>query len=385
MPTVLISGASIAGPALAYWLARHGFTPTLLERAPGPRPGGHAVDVRGAALEVLRRMELLEAAHARRTQMRGVSALNAQGEETWRSEAMTLTGGYFDHGDIEILRDDLAALLLARLGDTVEQRYGDAILRLDETADGVLVEFEHAPARRFDLVIGADGLHSRVRDLAFGDESVFVHPLGVALGVWSAPNMLGLQDWQLSYGERPGNVLIYSARANTELRVCVGLRAGPAEARRGDVAGQKALVAEQFGHCGWEVPRLLEAMWSAPDFYLGVVAQVQMPQWTRGRVALVGDAGYCPSPFTGQGASLALVGAFVLAHELAASPGDHAAAFARHQARMRPFVDANQKLAALAQQDVSEGAQVFVALQRAKNAIELPELRHGRGAVAHHG
>jgi 2-polyprenyl-6-methoxyphenol hydroxylase-like FAD-dependent oxidoreductase len=373
MPSVLISGASIAGPALAWWLARHGFTPTLLERTPAPRPGGHAVDVRGAALEVLRRMDLLDAAEMRRTQMKGVSNLDLQGEEIWRSETMTLTGGYFDHGDVEILRDDLAEILRARLGGAVEQRYGDEVARLTEDVDGVLVEFAKARPQRFDLVVGADGLHSRVRDLAFGDEAAFVRPLGIALGVWSARNTLGLTDWQLSYGEMPNNVLIYTARDNAELRVCVGLEAGLAEERRGDVAAQKGLIAERFGGFGWEVPRLLDAMWTAPDFYLGVAAQVRMPGWTNGRAALVGDAGYCPSPFSGQGTSLALVGAYVLAHELGQSPADHPAAFARYEALMRPFVDANQALADLARNDVSEGAAVFKALETAKNAILLPE------------
>jgi 2-polyprenyl-6-methoxyphenol hydroxylase-like FAD-dependent oxidoreductase len=372
MPTVLISGASIAGPALAYWLARHGFTPTLLERAPAPRPGGHAVDVRGVALEVLGRMDLLASAETHRTQMRGVSTVNERGEETWRSEKMTITGGYFDHGDVEILRDDLASLLRGALGDDVEQRFGDSVVGLAQDADGVLVQFETAPAHRFDLVIGADGMHSTVRELVFGDEQAFVHPLGLALGVWSAPNSLGLEDWQLSFGEMPGNVLIYTARENVELRVCVGLSAGLAEERRGDVAAQKALVAERFGGLGWEVPRLLDAMWTAPDFYLGVAAQVRMPAWTRGRVALVGDAGYCPSPFTGQGTSLALVGAYILAHELAQSPANHPAAFARYEARMRPFVDANQALANLAREGVAEDAPVHKALEAAKNAIVLP-------------
>jgi 2-polyprenyl-6-methoxyphenol hydroxylase-like FAD-dependent oxidoreductase len=371
--TVLISGASIAGPALAFWLARHGFRPTLVERAPAPRPGGHAVDVRGAALDVLRGMDLLDAARARRTEMKGVSVLDREGNETWRSDTMTFTGGAFDNDDVEILRDDLAALVLGRLGADVELIFGDSIASLAEDDDGVLVSFEKAPPRRFDLVVGADGLHSKVRDLAFGDEAQFLAPLGVALAVWTAPNFLGLENWQLSFGEAPTNCLIYTARAGAELRVCVGLEAGPAEERRGDLAGQKALVAERYAGAGWHVPRLIEAMHAAPDFYLGVVAQVRMERWTKGRVALVGDAGYCPSPYSGQGTSLALVGAYVLAEELARARGDHVTAFARYDARMRPYVDMNQALVELSR-DLAPGADIYQALEAAKNGIVLEEL-----------
>lgn len=371
MKTVLISGASIAGPTLAYWLARRGLRPTLLERAPAPIPGGHAVDVRGAALEVLQEMDLLQAACARRTQMKGVSILDAAGLETWRSESMTFTGGAFDTGDIEILRDDLAEVLRGGLGEQVELVYGDSVTSLAEDAGGVTVSFAKAPPRRFDLVIGADGLQSNIRDLTFGEKSQFLVPLGVALAVWSAPNTLGLQNWQYSYGEMPNNCLVYTVRDNAELRVCVGLAADLAETRQGDIAGQKALVVEKCAGFGWKVPQLLDAMWTARDFYLGAVAQVRMPHWTKGRTALVGDAGYCPSPFSGQGTSLALVGAYVLAQELARRPDDHVAAFTRYEARMRPFVEMNQALAALSQDDLSPGAQVYAAMETAKHGIVL--------------
>jgi 2-polyprenyl-6-methoxyphenol hydroxylase-like FAD-dependent oxidoreductase len=377
MPTVLISGASIAGPTLAYWLARHGFEPTLLERAPAPRPGGHAVDIRGVALQVVQAMGLADAAHDLRTRMKGVSKLDHEGREVWRSETMTFTGGRFDNDDIEILRDDLAGILLGRLGGEVETIFGDTVTGLAEDAEGIVVSFAKQAPRRFDLVVGADGLRSNIRDLAFGDEGRFLHPLGVALGVWSAPNILGLADWQVSYGEMPDNCLVYPVRGNRELRVCVGMAAGLAEECGGDVGAQKALVAERFGQLGWEIPRLLEAMRSAPDFYLGAVAQVRMDRWTKGRVALAGDAGYCPSPFSGQGTSLALVGAYVLACELARSPADHAAAFARYEAKMRPYVEANQALVALSQEGLSEGAEVFKVMETAKNAITLDGLPAG--------
>jgi 2-polyprenyl-6-methoxyphenol hydroxylase-like FAD-dependent oxidoreductase len=374
MKTVLISGSSIAGPTLAFWLARLGFRPTLLERAPELRPGGHAVDIRGVALDVMRAMDLHEKAYGLRTQMKGVSVLDAAGQETWRSDTMTFTGGAFDNDDVEILRDDLARILNERAGAEVERIFGDSVTALTQDAEGVTVAFEKAPARRFDFVVGADGLRSNIRALAFGDERQFLVPMGVALGVWTAPNTLGFENWQYSYGEMPGNCLVYTARDNAELRVCVGLAAGIAEQREGDVAGQKALVAEQFAHCGWVVPKLLEAMWTARDFYLGLVAQVRMESWTKGRVALVGDAGYSPSPFTGQGTSLALAGAYALAHQLARSPDDPAAAFARYETAMRTFVEMNQALAEHLKDGLAPGSPLYQALETAKNAIRLDDI-----------
>ncbi len=377
MPSILISGASIAGPALAYWLARFGFTPTLVERASGPRPGGHAVDIRGAALDVLEAMDLKETARAKRTQMRGVSTIGPDGAELWRSEEMTITGGKFDNPDIEILRDDLSFLLHGKLAAGTKIIFDDTITGLTEAADGITASFAKAPAQKFDLVIGADGLRSNTRNLAFGNGDRFLTPMGVALAIFSAPNHIGLADWQLNYQDGKDNCLIYTARENTELRVGFSFAAGLDDVGR-DQASQMAQVLQRCGHMGWEVPKLLAAMPAAPDFYLGVMAQVKMPHWTKERVALVGDAAYCPSPFSGQGTSLSLVGTYVLAYELSQSPADYCAAFARYEERMRPFVENNQAIAQMAQDErfhePAFQAEIQAVLDSAKNSISLPEL-----------
>lgn len=375
MHSVLISGASIAGPTLAYWLNRAGFRPVLVERAPAPRPGGQAIDVRGPALTVLERMGVLDTVKEMQTQMKGFSTLDAEGNELWRTEEVTFTRGSLENDDIELLRDDLSSTLTGALPPDVEIIYGDSISVLRDIDGSVEVTFDKGETRDFDLVIGADGIGSAVRALVFGDERQFLVPFNFALAIYSAPNHIGLEDWQVSCRNGEENCLVYPVRGNSELRLCFGFPAGLNDEHRFDLDAQKALVAEKARGLHWEVPRLLEAMWSAPDFYLGIVAQVKMPRWTKGRVALVGDAAYCPSPFTGQGTSAALVGAYVLAQELARTPDDHSGAFERYETRMRPFVDRNQAIAALAQDKSfsEEGGQarVLAALDEAKNAIEL--------------
>jgi 2-polyprenyl-6-methoxyphenol hydroxylase-like FAD-dependent oxidoreductase len=375
---VLISGASIAGPALAWWLMRHGFEPTLVEQSPIPRPGGHAIDVRGAALDVLRAMGLEARAKERRTQIHGMSVLAADGSEVWRSEEMTISGGAFDVESIEILRDDTSEILLSALPDITEVMYGDSVVGLEDNGVDVMVSFSRAPSRSFDLVVGADGIGSNIRKLVFGDDLDWFHPFGVALASYSAPNHLELENWQVSYELGKERCLIYTARQNRELRLCFAFAAALAEVPR-ERAEQMALIKVRCGQWGWEVPQLLAAMESAPDFYLGPIAQIRAPTWSNGRVALVGDAAYCPSPFTGQGTSLALVGAYVLASELSQSPDDHAAAFARYEAKMRPFVEKNQALAEFGLDERFADPDFYTgvlepALYEAQDAIELDGL-----------
>ncbi|WP_149184890.1 FAD-dependent monooxygenase [Streptomyces sp. TRM49041] len=368
MRDVLISGGGIAGTALAYWLRHHGFAPTVVERAPAPRRGGQAIDVRGAALDVVDRMGLLEAVREHRTHMRGMSVLAPDGTEVHRSTEYARSSGRLDGDDVELMRDDLVRLLHGSTRDGVEYVYGDAIEALEDTADGVRVAFRNGPDRVFDLVVGADGLHSGVRRLAFGPEERFSHHMGIYLSVFTAENFLGLEDWQVWLKESDRGFAAMTVRGNAELRVALGFDSAPLDGDHRDTEWLRDLIVERAEGMAWSESRKLAAYArDAEDFFCDAMAQVRMDRWSRGRVVLLGDAGYCPSPVSGQGTSLALVGAYVLAGELARAGGDHAAGFAAYEERMRPFVELNQALAT----ENPDGPAPEESVDRAKNAIAL--------------
>jgi 2-polyprenyl-6-methoxyphenol hydroxylase-like FAD-dependent oxidoreductase len=247
--------------------------------------------------------------------------------------------------EIEIMRGDLVRILHEATRDDVEYLFGDSIADLAQGDDGVKVTFERAQPRRFDVVVGADGLHSGVRRLAFGPESRFVRHLGAYVAVFSVANHLDLDGWELFYNVPGKTAGMYPVRHGGEARALFFFAAPPLTYDRHDLDQQRRLLADAFAGVGWEVPRLLAAMWEAPDFYFDSVGQVHLDHWSAGRVALVGDAAHGPSPMAGVGTSLALVGAYVLAGELAAAGGDHPTGFAGYEAQLRDFVTRGQKLA----------------------------------------
>jgi 2-polyprenyl-6-methoxyphenol hydroxylase-like FAD-dependent oxidoreductase len=345
---VLVSGASVAGAAAAFWLGRHGFSVTVIERHRGPRPGGQAIDVRGPALTVLERMGLLGAAQKRRTQIRGSSVVDRDGKELSRDTESTPTGGPIDSPDIELLRDDLVELLYGASQWTAEYLFDDTITALDDDGEAVRVTFERAAPRSFDLVIGADGLHSNVRRLVFGPEETFIERLGTHAAIFTVPNFLDLDYWQMWHYGDSTMAGIYSARNNAEARAMVGFMDTDLRIDYRDTETQFAELERRMAGDGWVRPQLLEYMRGAPDFYFDEMAQIKMDRWSRGRVALVGDAGYCCSPLSGQGTSVALLGAYILAGELkAASQGgtvDHEAGFAGYHREFNDYVKRNQWL-----------------------------------------
>ncbi|MFJ8674337.1 FAD-dependent monooxygenase [Streptomyces sp. NPDC093589] len=343
--TALISGASIAGPALAYWLHRHGFAVTVVERAPELRTGGYKVDIRGVAVEVADRMGILDDIQAAGTDMRTGTYVNGAGKRIATLPA-DIFGARLDRDD-EIMRGDLARILHAHTRSGVEYVFGDSITSLTPTAPGggVTVTFERGAPRDFDIVVGADGVHSTVRRLAFGPEEQFSRHLGSYIAAFSLPNTFGLDREEL-YHALPGKLAcVYSSAGDPAAKGLLCFRSPRLTYDHRDVPRQLALLESAFAADGWEIPRLLRAAREAPDFYFDAMHLIEMDRWSRGRVVLLGDAAHCASPASGQGTGMALVGAYVLAGELAAADGDPSAAFARYEAEMRGYVAVNHETA----------------------------------------
>lgn len=347
--TVLISGASIAGPALAYWLHRAGCAVTVVEKAGSLRDGGYPIDIRGSAIEVVRRMGILPRLQDAHIDSRRFTFLDADGSEV-ASLGPHAVAGSVEGQDLEVRRGDLAAILHALVRDDVEFLFGDsidtiaALDALDQRGRGVDVTFRSGRQRTFDLVIGADGMHATTRESLFGPEEQFHHYLGYAFAVFTMPNTFGLTH-ELMMWNTPGRAAaLYAVGASNELHAFLVFHRPepPLDALR-DPGAQRDLVATVFAGAGWEVPRMVEAMRDADDLFFDTAGQIRMPHWSRGRVALVGDAAYAPSFLTGQGSSLALAGAYVLARSLAAY-GDHTAAFAAYERDLRTYVTMNQAL-----------------------------------------
>lgn len=341
---ILISGASIAGPALAYWLGRYGFNPTVVEQAPSLRQGGYAIDIRGAARIVAGRMGIMPAVRQATNNTRGVTFVNSANKPQ-ASMSAELFGGEGLVSEFEILRGDLAQILYDATKDTTEYIFNDSITSICQSESGVQVTFERSQPRHFDLVVGADGLHSNVRGLVFGEESQFIRHLGYYVSIFTTTNYLNLDHHELIYN-MPGKLAgIYPTRENKEAKVMFYFTSALPHYDRPHREQQKKILAEVFAGEGWEIPRLLKCMQEAPDFYFDSISLIQMERWSKGRVGLLGDAGYCPSPLSGQGTNLALVGAYVLAGELKAAAGDYRTAFTRYEAELREYVERNQKSA----------------------------------------
>ena len=338
---VLVSGAGVAGWTAAYWLRRYGFEAVMVERARSLVVGGYKIDVRGAALEVLRRMDLYDAVEAAGTDMQGAVLVDREGKEVGR-----MTGEDFGHrggDDLEIVRGSLCRILQSASPD-VETLYGETVAAIDQSGASVRVTLAGGDVRDVDVVVGADGLHSNVRGLVFGDDSESLRDLGMYLCVFSVPNVLDLDRMEMQYSERGRVAAIWATRDDPQAKATFGFATRGAKVDLRNRAEQEAAVRAAYDGVGWEVPRLLDEMSRATDWYFDIAAQIVLPSWSSGRVALAGDAGYCASPMSGQGSSLAILGAYVVAGELAAADGDPAVAFAEYDQALRRFVDANQAL-----------------------------------------
>lgn len=342
--TVLISGASIAGPALAYWLDRYGFDVTVVEKASAIRGGGYPVDIRGTARGVADRMGLLPQLREAHVDSRKCSFVDADGTLIGSVRPEAITGGA-EGLDLEVRRGDLADALYAPVRDRAEFVFNDSIATLDDHGDRVEVTFDSGAHRTFDLVIGADGLHSHTRHLVFGPEERFHRYLGHTFAGFTLPNDFGLAHEGVVWNTPGRAAVLYAHEPDDRMHGFLVFRQEepPFSAFR-DPEAQRELVAATFHEHTWHIPRLVAAMREADDLFFDIVSQIHLPTWARGRVTLVGDAAHATSFLSGQGSSVALVGAYILAGELAHHT-DHVDAFAAYERRMRPFAEQNQALA----------------------------------------
>lgn len=345
VPRVLISGASIAGPGLAFWLNRYGWETTVVERAPAFRDGGQNIDVRGAAREVLRRAGLEDAAREATTGERGTRFVGDAGETIAEfpvsdSETDGATA------EVEILRGDLARIFIDATDGTTTYRYGDHITGLDDDGERVLVSFAQGADEAFDLVIAADGIRSSPRELSFPGEAV-TRSLGLEMTYLTIPrDDADVPWWQWYSGVGGRSVTLRPDRHGTTRAVLTEVTSdrgdGVVPARR-DLDAQRRHLRNRFVGLPWQANRILEHLDDSDDVYYESIGQVRTPRWASGRVALLGDAAWCASPVSGMGTSLSIVGAYVLAGELAAHV-HHLDAFRGYERIMRPYVEQAQSL-----------------------------------------
>jgi 2-polyprenyl-6-methoxyphenol hydroxylase-like FAD-dependent oxidoreductase len=343
---IVINGAGIAGPTLAYWLRKSGHTVLLVERTAQPRRSGYVVDFWGVGYDIAEKMGVLPRIHQLGYQVREIRLVDGQGRRRGGFSADVLrrpTGGRLT----SLRRSDLAAVLYDALDDGVEMLYGDSITDIVDIAHSVRLTFEHAEPREVDLVVGADGLHSRVRQLAFGPEAAFEVALGYDVAAFEIAGYRPRDELvYVTHGVPGRQISRFALRDDRTLFLFVFRNDySPAELPSSDDA-RKAALTRAFGDVGWETPRILAAMGEANDVYFDRVSQIRMDRWTRGRMALVGDAAAGVSLLAGEGSGLAMAGAYVLAGELHRCGGDHRAAFARYEQRLMPFLRGKQATAA---------------------------------------
>lgn len=344
MPTskntpILIAGASIAGPTLAYWLTAYGFSVVVVERAPALRLGGQNIDINGPGRKVVRLMGIEDRIRAANTGELGLQFINPQGEVAAEFPKDSAVSGT---RELEILRGDLVEILYDLTKPTVEYSFGDSITSLAQQADGVAVTFASGRTDTFQLVVAADGVRSSTRHLVFGDEPRFKY-LGLYMAYLTIARQPTDTAWWRWYTAPDRRVLTLRPDNHGTTRASVAFLAAEEAYDQHSRAEQRAVLQAKLAGAGWEAARLSQAIDETTDVYFDKAGQIIAPRWSAGRVALVGDAAYCPSPLTGKGTTLALVGAYVLAGELArhAQPEE---AFAAYEKQLRPYVNQVQQL-----------------------------------------
>jgi 2-polyprenyl-6-methoxyphenol hydroxylase-like FAD-dependent oxidoreductase len=370
---VLVSGASIAGPVLAYWLTRYGFAVTVVERAPALRKtGGHAVDLFRPAMDISERMGVLPSIEEMTT---GTGRMTVYRHGAKRPVSLNLTKVFRAASDrhVEIMRDDLSEIYYGATRDDAEYIFDDSIASVCPNSGEVT--FDSGARRQFDLVVGADGLHSNVRRLVFGAESGFSAFIGAYLAVLSVPRDFGRDGEYLMHVGVDHVAGVYGARHLADARAIFLFRSDrELDYHHRDAPRQKLLLREAFAGMHSDVDSWLAELDSTPAFYFDSITQLLMDTWSRGRVTLVGDAGYCPGPAVGGSTSLAVIGAYVLAGELAEAGGDHLRGYAGYEREMAHIVQGSRAFALGAAKRLIPGSRlgVWALIQAARLVTALP-------------
>lgn len=340
---ILISGAGVAGPTLAWWLHHFGLEPTIVEIAPQFRTGGYMVDFWGKGFDLVDRMGLLPEVRSKGYNIREVRFVHAGGSRAggFSTDGFSrATGGRFT----SLPRSDLADIIWRAVPSSVETRFGDQVTQIEQLGDAVRVQFANSSAESFDFVIGADGLHSKVRELIFGPEKKFETFLGYAFAAFTVTGYEPrTPDTYVGHGVPGRHASRVSMRDDRTLVLFIWRDHTPALPLTDEE--RRALLKNRFSGMGWETDRMLDALDSANDLYMDSISQIHLPRWSDGRIALVGDAAWAPSFLAGEGCGLGIIGAYVLAGELARSGGEPVA-FDRYESRLREFIEAKQKKAA---------------------------------------
>ena len=339
--SVLISGIGVAGPTLAYWLGKSGFRATLVEHAPQLRTGGYVIDFWGLGYDIAERMGLAVDINRTGYHVHEVRIVDDRGKRVtgFRTNVFReLTNGRY----VTLARSDLSRLLFEKIEGTTEVIFDDEIVGLQEQADCVQVQFKHSGERQFDLVIGADGLHSDVRNLVFGPQYQFEKELGYVVAAFEVRGYRPREeDVYLMYGQPGWMVGRFTLHDDRTLFLFVFAANSGSLLATLDL--QKAMLRERYGDGKWECPRVLDELDRTHDLYFDRVSLIRMESWSRGRVALVGDAAFCVSLVAGQGSALAMVSAYVLAGELANASGRYEEAFRKYEAYLRAYIDTKQR------------------------------------------
>lgn len=381
---VLVCGGGIAGQAVAYWLARGGHQVVVAERFPSLRATGAQIDLRGQGIDAVERMGLLEAVREKVVHEPGVAFVDARGRRwgaimanTSGKGRQTLTSEY------EIMRGDLVRILHEATRNDAEFVFGTGVDRFEQSEDRVVARFSDGTSGEFDVLIGADGQGSRIRQALLPADGLDPYwPVGIHMAYWFISRDATDSDMRETYNPTGRRMIMRRSHNATETQVYFALWESSEEAtaiHRQPVDRQKRFWSNRFRDAGWQTDRFIEGMATAEFFYSQEVVQVRIPAWSGGRVALVGDAGYCPSPYSGMGTSAALVGAYVLAGEINRNPGDVPAAFAHYQATLRPFVDnvqvkVNPKVLRFGFPKGRLGTHVLRTMGAVGSFLRLPEL-----------